>query len=411
MAEPTPTPEAAPAADPVADIPDTSSDQGEFSFEQALEASILNAENPPAEAEPEAQAEAAPEVQEAQADDAPEAQETEGAPEGQDAEASESEDTESSEDTSDLLESLDADVGDDWTPKASAAFQKLKATNKGLLEEREQLTQRAREAEAKITELEGAVGNETVETLQQRLQEYENAQMLSNLESTDAYREAVLNPLEQIFVEVEKMAEAHDVAYQDLVDAISIEDPAEQESKVAELLMTATDREKATFYRLAAEIDPILQRRDTLHANAAEALKEAELVEEQRVKAEAAERAAKRVEVTKNVAQRIQDKVPFLTGFDGLDMNAISTEASDVDPSVVHPVDFAYQAVAARIMPSMVKEFAAAQKQIEQLTAQLATYEDAEPKLSGGSNTSAATSSSSGSADFGSAIERALGGI
>ena len=410
MAEPTPTPEAAPAADPVADIPDTSSDQGEFSFEQALEASILNAENPPAEAEPEAQAEAAPEVQEAQADEPKAVEESAQAEESGEADES-GEAKESSEETSDLLESLDADVGDDWTPKASAAFQKLKATNKGLLEEREQLTQRAREAEAKITELEGAVGNETVETLQQRLQEYENAQMLNNLESTDAYREAVLNPLEQIFVEVEKMADNHDVAYQDLVDAIAIEDPTEQEAKVAELLVTATDREKATFYRLAAEIDPILQRRDMLHENAAEALKEAELVAEQRMKSEAAERAAKRVEVTKNVAQRIQDKVPFLTGFDGLDMNAISAEASDVDPSVVHPVDFAYQAVAARIMPSMVKEFAAAQKQIEQLTAQLATYEDAEPKLSGGSNTSAATSSSSESTDFGSAIERALGGI
>lgn len=401
MAEP--TQEAAPAADPVAEIPDTAPDQGEFSFEQALEASILSAENPPAEAEPEAQAEAAPEVQ---------ADEPKAAEESAQAEAEESgEAAESSEETSDLLESLDADVGDDWTPKASAAFQKLKATNKSLLDEREQLTQRAREAEAKIAELEGAVGNETVETLQQRLQEYENAQMLSNLEATAAYREAVLNPLEQIFVEVEKMADNHDVAYQDLVDAIAIEDPVEQESRVAELLMTATDREKATFYRLAAEIDPILQRRDMLHANAAEALKEAELVAEQRMKADLAERAAKRVEVTKNVAQRIQDKVPFLTGFDGLDMNAISAEASDVDPSVVHPVDFAYQAVAARIMPAMVKEFAAAQKQIEQLTAQLATYEDAEPKLSGGSNTSALASSSSESTDFGSAIERALGGI
>ena len=409
MAEPTPTPEAAPAADPVADIPDTSSDQGEFSFEQALEASILNADNPPAEeAAPEVQAEAAPEVQ---VDEPKAAEESAQAESEAEAEASESESTESGEETSDLLESLDADVGDDWTPKASAAFQKLKATNKGLLEEREQLTQRAREAEAKIQELEGAVGNETVETLQQRLQEYENAQMISNLESTQAYRDAVLGPLEQVFMAVEDLAESHGVDSQDLIDAISIEDAEEQESKVAELLVTATDREKATFYRLAAEIDPILQRRDALHANAAEALKEAELVAEQRVKAEAAERAAKRVEVTKNVAQRIQDKVPFLTGFDGLDMNAISAEASDVDPSVVHPVDFAYQAVAARIMPSMVKEFAAAQKQIEQLTAQLATYEDAEPKLSGGSNTSAATSSSSGSADFGSAIERALGGI
>ena len=43
-------------------------------------------------------------------------------------------------------------------------------------------------------------------------------------------------------------------------------------------MATASDRDKAVFYRLAAEIDPILQRRDNLRSNAEEALKEAELV-------------------------------------------------------------------------------------------------------------------------------------
>ena len=254
------------------------------------------------------------------------------------------------------------------------------------------------------------VGSETVETLQQRVQEYENAQMISNLEQTQAYSEAVIAPLEQIFTQVEKLAESHGVDYGELVDAMTIEDQGQQEERVAELLATASDRDRAVFYRLAAEVEPVLQRRDNLRNNAAEAFREAELVAEERNKIALADRAAERVNVTKNVAQRITDKVPFISGFEGLDMDNIAKEAASVDPSVVHSVDFAYQAVAARLMPSLVKEYASSQKLIDELTKQLASYEDAEPKLSGGSNPSSLAGSSSRDTNFASSIEAALAG-
>ena len=110
------------------------------------------------------------------------------------------------------------------------------------------------------------------------------------------------------------------------------------------------------------------------------------------------------------MTQRIKDKVPFLSGFEGLDLETIQKEAADVDPTVVHSVDFAYQAVAARLLPSMVKEYASSQKLIEELTKQLASYEDAEPKLSGGTNSAPLAGSSSKGGDFASSIESILGG-
>jgi len=395
MSDTAPAPESAPA-DPVAAIPEVDGgESADFSFEAALEASI-NAVDEPAEEAPVQEEEPATE------ESTPEAEATEETPEATK--------EESTEETSDLLDSLDADVGDDWTPKASSAFQRLKTELKSERVERESLTQRAKEAEAKVAELEGVVGNETVETLQQRVQEYENQQMLTSLEQTDAYNEAVMQPLEQIFTGVEKLAEAHGVDYEDLVDAMTIEDAAQQEEVVAELMATASDRDKAVFYRLAAEIDPILQRRDNLRSNADEALREANLVSEEREKIALADRAAQRVEVTKNVTQRIKDKVPFLSGFEGLDLEGIQKEAADVDPTVVHSVDFAYQAVAARLLPSMVKEYASSQKLIEELTSKLASYEDAEPKLSGGTNSAPLAGSASKSGDFASSIESILGG-
>jgi len=395
MSDTAPAPESAPA-DPVAAIPEVDGgESADFSFEAALEASI-NAVDEPAEEAP--VQEEAPATEEP----TPEAEATEETPEATK--------EESTEETSDLLDSLDADVGDDWTPKASSAFQRLKTELKSERVERESLTQRAKEAEAKVAELEGVVGSETVETLQQRVQEYENQRMLTSLEQTDAYNEAVMQPLGQIFTGVEKLAEAHGVDYESLVDAMTIEDAAQQEEVVAELMATASDRDKAVFYRLAAEIDPILQRRDNLRSNADEALREANLVSEEREKIALADRAAQRVEVTKNVTQRIKDKVPFLSGFEGLDLEGIQKEAADVDPTVVHSVDFAYQAVAARLLPSMVKEYASSQKLIEELTSKLASYEDAEPKLSGGTNSAPLAGSASKSGDFASSIESILGG-
>lgn len=407
MSEETATIES-PSADPVAELPttDTGGDLGDFSFEAALEASINQTDSPPTETKTEEKATAPADEPSlvAETTETP----TEEAAESADGESTEAETTDT--ESSDLLDSLDADVGEDWTPKASSAFQRLKAELKEKNAEREILIQEAREAQAKVAELEGVVGSETVETLQQRVQEYENAQMVSNLEQTQAYSEAVIAPLEQIFTQVEKLAESHGVDYGELVDAMTIEDQGQQEERVAELLATASDRDRAVFYRLAAEVEPVLQRRDNLRNNAAEAFREAELVAEERNKIALADRAAERVNVTKNVAQRITDKVPFISGFEGLDMDNIAKEAASVDPSVVHSVDFAYQAVAARLMPSLVKEYASSQKLIDELTKQLASYEDAEPKLSGGSNPSSLAGSSSRDTNFASSIEAALAG-
>jgi len=404
----TATPEAAPTSDPVAAIPEVGGgDAGDFSFEAALEASINAVDEPAAE-------EAPVQVEETQKEEAaPEAEATTEATEATEATEEtkpEAEATDPEDGSHDLLDSLDADVGDDWTPKASSAFQRLKTELKAERVERETLTQRAKEAEAKVAELEGVVGSETVETLQNRVQEYENQQLLTNLEQTDAFKEAVMVPLEQIFSGVESLAERHGVDYESLVDAMTIEDATQQEEVVAELMATASDRDKAVFYRLAAEIEPILERRDNLRANSADALHEANLVAEERNKIALADKAAQRVDVTKNVTQRIKDKVPFLSGFEGLDLETIQKEAADVDPTVVHSVDFAYQAVAARLLPSMVKEYASSQKLIEELTKQLASYEDAEPKLSGGTNSAPLAGSSSKGGDFASSIESILGG-
>ena len=89
-------------------------------------------------------------------------------------------------------------------------------------------------------------------------------------------------------------------------------------------------------------------------------------------------------------------------------MNAIGEKAASLDPTVVHPVDFAYNAVAAQLVPTLVREYLTSTKEVEALMDKLAAYEGAEPTMSG----APAADGTRAPADvsFAEAIEAALGG-
>jgi hypothetical protein len=64
-------------------------------------------------------------------------------------------------------------------------------------------------------------------------------------------------------------------------------------------------------------------------------------------------------------------------------MKAIQEKAAEVDPTVIHPVDYTYNAVSAQILPSIIREYVGMRKENEVLTDRLAEYEGAEPNMSG----------------------------
>jgi hypothetical protein len=77
---------------------------------------------------------------------------------------------------------------------------------------------------------------------------------------------------------------------------------------------------------------------------------------------------------------------------------------------VIHPVDFAYNAVSAQLLPTIVREYVGLRKEIESLTDKLAEYETAEPTISSGSSAKAQRPTSGGEGGFVDAINRAFGG-
>lgn len=281
------------------------------------------------------------------------------------------------------IDDLTEDIGDDWTPKAANRFKQLKTELKSSATELEQLRQRQVEYESRIKELTGLAESQDVEQLQFKLAEYEKKQMFSDLENTTAYKRAVTEPLNQLLQQSEQIAEKYDVTAESLLDIIALTDPDEQQEQLAELLPNASDRDKAKIYRIMEDMNPIFERRSKLFEQSGEALAEAKLMEEQERNAEAGERLKLRQNVTRNVVERVEAKLPFLKGIEGLDLSAVREKASSVDPSAVHPVDFAYNAVSAQILPVVVREYASLRKEVNMLTDRLAEYEDAEPKMSG----------------------------
>jgi hypothetical protein len=281
------------------------------------------------------------------------------------------------------MDDLTEDVGDEWTPKAANRFKQLKSELKTSTSELEQLRQKQVEYESQIKELTGLADSKDVEQLQTKLAEYEKKQMFSDLENTTAYKQAVTEPLSQLLQQSEQIAEKFDVTVESLLDIFALTDPELQQEQLAELLPNANDRDKAKLYRIMEDMDPIFERRAKLFEQSGEALAEAKLMEEQARTAEAGERLKLRQNVTRNVVERVEAKLPFLKGIEGLDLSAVREKAASVDPSAVHPVDFAYNAVSAQILPAVVREYATLRKEVESLTDRLAEYEDAEPKMSG----------------------------
>lgn len=369
------------------------------SFEASLEAAFANLDQAPAEPEPVAEEPEPATEPEPVAEPEPEPVAEESSEEVQDTEI---------QDT-DPIENLTEDIGDEWTPKAANRFKELKTELKTNRSELEQLRQQSREYESKIQELTGLAENKDVEQLQERLVQYEQQQALSNLEQTEAYQQAVSKPLESLVEQSDQIADKYEVDSDALVDILALDDPQEQEEQLAELLPNASDRDKAKIYRIMEDIDPILQRREQLYENADAALAEAKQLEEQQSAATAAENAQLRQNITKNVVERVQEKLPFLKGIEGLDMSAIQQKASETDPTVLHPVDHAYNAVSAQVFPTVVRQYLEMRKEVESLTDRLAEYEDAEPAMSGQTKAPSARAGVSDDASFEERVNAALG--
>lgn len=384
-------------ADPIDSLPE---EQPEMDFTAALDAAFENLNT--VDTPPETDETAETEVEETEAVTKDEAVE----------EQAEVSDDNSDDDSFDPTSDLDDDIGDDWTPKAASRFKSLKAELKESTTELDQLRQQVSEQESKIKELSGMSDNPDYEDMKTKLESYEKEKMFSDLEDTDAYKNAVTKPLDNLMEQTKQIADKYDIDAEVLIDAFAQEDQTIQDETLAEILSEATDRDKAKVYRIIEDINPILERRTELLDNASDALNEANLATEKKEEQLAAEKLQDRTNAARNVAERVKKKLPFLSGIEGLDMETIQQKAAEVDPSVLHPVDATYNSISAQLLPTIVREYIGLKKEVDSLTDRLSEYEEAEPTMSGTSPTSKQVAGQSNKdASFADSIEAAFASI
>jgi hypothetical protein len=284
---------------------------------------------------------------------------------------------------------LDAELTD-WTPKAAKRFKQLKEERKQYRSELDDLRQKTNHYETKIRELSG--GEDSIEALQDRIAEYENERTINNLEKSSAYQEAIDVPLRETVASIEALATQYDLDADEIIELVSeenVEEPPEtnpdgsryvtKDERLESLLATAPLRIQAELLNQVKYVDEIFDRQRELFQNAEEALREAELVEEERRNYEAAQRAQERSIVTENVLGRIQEKIPFIKDMDGVDMEALTKEVASVDPLDAHLVDQQYAFAVSKLFPSVIREYLSLQRELETVTDRLSDYEDAEP--------------------------------
>lgn len=388
---------------------ESASEAGESSFAEAFESALSRLDKPQEQAPPQPTEEVQqPEEKQPDAEKPAEEQPEEKPSEEPEVEAPE----DAEEGDYDPTNDLDTEDTTDWTPKAARRFKQLKEERKVLRTEVEDLRQKTQEYESKIQELSGAIDSEDIESMREQLAEYEQQKMYSDLENTSAYKDAITTPLLGLLEKAEQVADHYDIDADALVDVISMEEGEEQDQALSEILDGVSDRDRAKVYRIIEDLSPILSYRETLINNLEKAYNEAQYIEEQKQNEQAAQKARERQEITKSVVNRVREKVPFLAGFENVDFDSLTAKAAEKDPSVIHPVDAAYNSVAAQLLPTVIKEYSALQAEIDSLTDRLAEYEDAEPGTSGSTPDSARMAKpAGGDLSFEDAISRRLSGL
>lgn len=302
------------------------------------------------------------------------------------------------------------DTTKDWTPEAARRFKELKTQNKEFKARLQELETQLKQTEQVANESKALAENPEYQELQKRVQEYETKMIVSRLEESYAFKQAVAEPLNELAVQADTIAQRHSINSDDLFEAIALEDSAAQDERLSELLVDVPERDRAKIYRIIDEVAPILKRREELVSNAEAALREAEELEQEQAKAQLREKATARKDAASKVLDTVKSKIPFITTVDGLDLEAITAHAAETDPSLLDPVQGAYQAMSGKILPKLVPYVMELQKEIDALTDKLAAYAQADPKTGGGSGTEFSSSKPATEGGFLEAITAQLGG-
>lgn len=267
-------------------------------------------------------------------------------------------------------------------------MRKETATLKGNLDQERQTRQ---QLESRVREIEAAAAR--AEELEKRISEYEAKIAVTNLTESAAYRETIAAPLQDIIQRSDAIAERYGIDPDALADALEIAD-ANSRREAFKKLTSGLDVDPDDHYemrQLASELQPLKAKRAELLSKADEALAELEAQKREAENQAALEAAKTRKEAVGKVADKVASQVPFIKTLEGLDYDKVVEDTRETDFDALNPPVKAYNHMAGLILPKAIKAISALNRQIEQLSDDLAAYKNQAPRLT--SDTSGARDS------------------
>lgn len=233
------------------------------------------------------------------------------------------------------------------------------------------------------------VNSEELEQLRQINQQYEKELAISRVESTQFYKQNVVQPMVDVVGFLESLATKYELSSRDMLSALAESDPSRQSDLIADLAASMNERDRLRFYSSADDYAEIIRRRDYYHATSQEqqaeleARRQAEINSyQQESEQSSAALRAEYEQAADKVFEDLKESVPLLADED------IATEVQKLAKGDYSGADAelkAYMAHSGALLPHLLKALKDAKAEVEEANKKIAGYRNSSPKAGSGS--------------------------
>lgn len=295
------------------------------------------------------------------------------------------------------------------TKSAGGAFKRLKAENRTLVARAESLQAKLDQGDPDALK----AATERVKELEEAARIREEADSVTKLEDTKAYKETIVSPLRDIIAKSDAIAKRYGVDQDQLADALEITDRRDLSTKINQLLgEDAVDADKFELFDLARQVERIGEKRTELRDNAESALEEAAELEGKAKEKAAFEARQVREGAVESTFKRLGEKAQFILDTVGDELaETIKAEIAENDISVLSPEEQAFARVASKALRPMAKKILTLEAELQEANDELVARRKAAPGSRGGGVPSPAEEPPPGDDDKRSFAERAASRI
>lgn len=228
-----------------------------------------------------------------------------------------------------------------------------------------------------------------LEKLRALNEEYEQELATARVESTQAYKTHVIQPMTDVVNYVESLSKQYSLSAKEIMDAFSESDTQKQSELITDLASSMNERDRLRLYACADDFSAILQRRDFYKQASQERL--SRLEHAQRTQLEQMQQEQMRqVEANKKeyaaavekVFADLKESVPILQDEKVAEdvLRLAKGDYSDADPELK-----AYMSHSGAILPHLIQALKEAKAELEEANKKIVGYRNSSPKAGAGS--------------------------